>query len=156
VVAVDETLTPKQADRLLQEWLRMAHELSKIKSQEFLLRSRVFKHFFPHPDEGTNTFELGAGYKLKAAYPFTREVDEGSLKSKDNEFKAAGIDPSLLVKYKPALVTAIYRTLTLEQQRLFDTILTIKPGAPSLKIDAPKGKGKDKSQPLEDDDADAE
>jgi hypothetical protein len=138
MVGVNEALTPDEANRLLAEWQRLAHELGRLKSQEFLLRARVFQHFFPTPEEGTNKCPLGKGYTLKANYPLNRTVDPEALKSHDNELKAALIDTELVIKYKPEVVTSCYRQLTAEQQKLFDTVLTIKPGAPALEITKPK------------------
>jgi hypothetical protein len=154
MVSVQETLTADEANRLLVEWQRLAHELGRLKSQEFLLRTRVFEHFFPAPTEGTNKAPLGKGYTLNATYPLNRTVDTEALHARDNELKAAAIDTELLVKYKPEVVTSIYRQLTAEQQKLFDTVLTIKPGAPALKITAPKPpKGKAKLEEEADDDS---
>jgi hypothetical protein len=138
MVEIQESLTPEQADTMLMEWNRLTTELSRIKSQEMLLRMRLFQHFFPDAVEGTNKHQLGAGYSLTAAVPYTREVDEEALQSKDNELKAAGIDSKLLIKWKPSLVTSAYRELTDVQMRVFDSCLTIKPGAPTLKIVEPK------------------
>jgi hypothetical protein len=119
-------------------WYKMHQQLGKLKSAEMLLRNKIFKGLWLEPVEGTNKYELDKGFVLKATYPITRKVDIALLTTMSPELRTAGIMVDNLVKYKPELVVAVYRTLTTEQQQSFDRILEIKPGSPQLEIVQPK------------------
>lgn len=138
----------------LAEWYALQKQLGELKSKEALIRSRIFKHFFPNPTEGTNNFELkdGTGAVLKGKHTINRSVDVGSLdalrtsqtaaiKSRDED----GVVPNIpllplddLIKWKPELALAEYRKLTEEERTYFDQALVIKDGAPALEITIPK------------------
>lgn len=127
--------TVTQAD--LDEWYRLQDQLKKVKASEMLLRTKIFKHFFPEPVEGTNSFNLAEGWVAKGKYTINREVDPGSLGAYKQQFMEHQINPDVLVQYKPSLVLGEYRKLTAEQQKLFDVCLIIKPGSPALEIVLP-------------------
>lgn len=126
----------------LEEWYNADLELARVKAKEILLRNRIFKHYFPAPVEGTNSAPLPDGYVLKATYPITRNVDEGAMAALKEKFIEKLISTDKLVKYKPSLSVSEYRTLTAEQQQLFDQCLEVKPGTPALEIVLPKKKAK--------------
>lgn len=127
--------TVSQAD--LEEWFRLQDQLKKIKAAEMLLRQKIFCAYFPSPVEGTNSAPLADGYVLKGKYTINREVDPGALGALKEQFVQAGISADALVQYKPSLVLKEYRTLTEEQRQLFDRVLIVKPGSPSLEIVLP-------------------
>lgn len=126
----------------LQAWYKMHADLAKLKASEMLLRQRVFRHFFPNPIEGTNTFNLeaveGVPYALKATYPIIRKIDEALLTVATPDLREKGIPIDSLVKRQPELVISAYRLLTAEEQALFDRVMEIKPGSPSMKIEQVK------------------
>lgn len=124
-----------QAD--LDEWYRLQDQLKKIKASEMLLRTKIFKHLFPNPVEGTNNYPLAEGWVAKGKYTINREVDPGALGAYRPKLAEAGINADMLVQYKPSLVLGEYRKLTAEQQQLFDACLIIKPGSPALEIVLP-------------------
>lgn len=132
----------------LFEWYKTQEELSRIKAKEGLLRSRLFKHHFPTPNEGTNTIELGPllvaagipddGRQLKGGHVINRSVDEAALLVLADKFKEEKIDVEKLIKRKPELVKSAYNELTKEQKQLFDQALVVKDGTPSLEVVLPK------------------
>lgn len=131
----------------LAEWYRLQAELGKLKSAEALLRSKIFKHYFPAPTEGTNKFELndGTGAVLKATHVINRSIDPGALdalKAAQHEAAPGSNVPKLpldeLVRYKPELAVSEYRKLTDEERIFFDQCLIIKPGSPQMEISIPK------------------
>lgn len=134
----------------LYQWYTMKAELAKLKTNEMLLRMRIFHWFFKSPKEGTNNHLLEDGFVLKAAHKISREVDEAAYtflapKFKDGfvdpetgEVTIAGFDPEKLIRRKPELVIGAYRELTAEQQAWFDQCLIVKDGAPDMKIEQPK------------------
>lgn len=125
----------------LEDWYKLQEDLSRIKNQEMLLRKKIFSHFFKTPKEGTNTHPLADGYALKGGYVIDRKVDIALLTNFNEKLKDAGVSVDKLVKYEPKLAVSEYRTLTEEQRQLFDQVLIIKPGAPSLEIVLPKKRG---------------
>lgn len=131
-------LTPEEANEVLSKWDNLAQELKAVKKKELELRNLLFAHFFEAPKEGTNTIELGNGWKLKAAYKFTRTLDKASLLSALQQMPEGSEDK--LVDYKPSLKLAEYRKLPEDLVKLFDEAVITKPGAPALEIVAPKAK----------------
>lgn len=129
----EHTVTQKD----LEAWYQLQLELKRIKASEMLMRMKIFKHYFPAPAEGTNTAPLADGYVIKATYPITRDVDPGALQALKDTLLEQGVRADELVQYKPSLVVKEYRTLTAEQQHLFDQCLIIKPGSPGLEIVLP-------------------
>lgn len=125
----------------LAQWYKMKKQLAELRFAESTLRKRIFGNFFPAPIEGTNNFQLADGYVLKAVYSIDRDVDVASLAALTDKFTEAGLRTDSLIRKKPELVLREYRTLTAEQQALFDQCLVIKPGSPQLDIVKPaKGK----------------
>lgn len=122
----------------LAQWYEMKKQQSALKASEMLLRMKIFKFFFPNPQEGANkAFDddrLGNGFKLSATYPIDRKVDEGIFEAMKDKLKEAGIQPQSIVKYKPELELKQYRALTDEQRHLVDQFLQIKPGSPQMEI----------------------
>ena len=118
-----------------------------MKAAELMLRTRCFGGFFPAPAEGTNTHILSTGHQLKGGYVINRSVDEGAFRAMrapipgrdDNatQLSLQGV-PDAIVQWEPKLSLGLYRELSEEQQRFVDRFLIVKPGTPSLKIEAPK------------------
>jgi hypothetical protein len=127
--------TVTQAD--LAAWYEMQDKLKALKASEMLLRTKIFKHYFPVPKEGTNTAPLDNGWVIKGVYKISREPDPALLAAFAASLREQGINPDTLVKYKPELITKTYRELTEEQVKLFDRVLVVKPSAPSLEIVLP-------------------
>ncbi len=128
--------TVTEAD--LNAWYAAQAALNKAKAAELLLRLKIFGHYFPHPVEGTNTVELpavaGVPYALKAVHTINRKVDEALLTvSLENLRKTLPMDT--LIKRTPELVISAYRLLTAEEAKLMDTVMDVKPGTPSMKIE---------------------
>ncbi len=118
-------------------WYEMQDQLKKLKASEMLLRTKLFKAFFPAPKEGANSFALDQGWVLKGTYKIDRKIDIALLTNFSASLRENGIIPEALVKYDPSLITSEYRKLTAEQEKMFDQVLIVKPGAPSLEIVLP-------------------
>ena len=129
-----------EIDKDLQRWYALQAELATVKEQEMTLRKKIFAHFFPTPNEGTNTVPLGANWKIVAKYPITRTVDKGLLTTMTPVLREAGINVDDVIRWKPELAVTVYRNLTADQIHLVDQCLEIKPGSPSLDLVAPKEK----------------
>lgn len=126
---------------------RMQADLAALKSAEAMLRTRLAKHFFPTPTEGSaeNKHPLndGTGAILQMDHTINRKVLEPELDALKSALKEEGSNlPRLplakLVKWKPELNKTEYNKLTAEERQVFDRALEIKPGMPQLKVVIPK------------------
>ena len=126
----------------LAEWFTLKKQIADLQAKEGLLRSHLFKGFFPKPKEGSNTTTLSDGFRFKATHIVSRTIDEATLLGLWDEFPKQGINPNLLVRRKPELIKSAYNELTAEQQKFFDQALTVKDGSPQFEILPPaKPKG---------------
>jgi hypothetical protein len=138
MVAVPENAV---TEKDIADWYILVDRMKKDKASEMLLRTKIFKHAFPAPTEGTNTAPFTNGFVFKGTYKLTRDIDEAVFATMAPQFFEAGINPNKLIRHKPELAVTEYRKLTAEQQKLVDQALVIKPGAPSLEIVKPASKG---------------
>lgn len=122
----------------LVAWYKAKKDLDAAKASEMLLRMKIFNGYFPVPTEGTNTVALdpvnGVPYALKAVYPINRKIDDALLLVATPGFREAKLPLDELVQRKPELVISKYRELTAEEQKLFDSVMEIKPGTPALSV----------------------
>lgn len=130
----------------LQEWQQAVIDAAGAKAlieREQTLRKEVAELFFPAPVEGTNAFELNAGYKLKLTYKLDRKLDEAALPAVMERVRGMQVNTDELLKFEPTLVLKSYRALMQlhpEAAKVFDEALTIKPASPTLELVAPKEK----------------
>lgn len=124
----------------LSTWYTLTEKLDKVKTDEMVLRLKIFKRCFPNPVEGTNSFNLADGYVLKAKHNINRKVDEPVLTVMTEKLQEREIVVDDLFKRNPTLVIDEYRKLTEEQLKIVDQCLEIKPGAPQMEIVQPKRK----------------
>jgi len=129
--------TPFNPAKALEDWYLLKKQLADVKGREMTLRKQLFTHYFPKPKEGTNTFDLPDGFKLKGTYSLERNVDEAVWQANRGRFAEAAI-PEDVLRWKPELAKAKYNELTTEQQQLFDQCLLIRPGSPAMEIVKPK------------------
>lgn len=128
----------------LQEWhqaVLAAQEAKKVVEAEQSLRKEVMALFFPEPVEGTNKFDLEAGWSLKATHKIERKVDEAALPAVLQQLREMGVNPDLLIRAVPALETKAYKSLAQinpDAAHVFEQALTIKPGSPTVELVAPK------------------
>lgn len=129
---------PKVTQEEMSEWFNLTVELARVKEREMELRKKIFGAYFPMASEGVNDFPLAGGFVLKGTRKIDRKVDEAMLAAKQNELLEKKIPVSSLIKWKPELVTKEYRKLTDADRIIFEQILDIKDGAPSVEIVKPK------------------
>lgn len=127
-----------QAVLNLQEWQAARKHLEHYKNLEMKLRKEIFGVVFPLPKEGTNTVPLQNGWSIKGIRKVDRKLDPAALNALAEEIDQVGIARGKIIAYTPELVLKEYRTLTDEQRLVFDQVLTIKDGAPSMELIAPK------------------
>lgn len=129
---------PQTTQEELNTWYALQQKLDEIKTQERALRKKIFAAFFQAPKEGTNTASLTDGWVLKGGHVINRKVDVALLTTHVADLREHNVPTDELVKYKPELVLPEYRKLNDEQRNLFDRVLDIKIGSPSLEIVLPK------------------
>lgn len=145
MVDLTEEVAVTQED--LKTWYELKQELARVKGAEAMLRSRIFKHYFPNPTEGSRDNKVplndGTGAILQADHVINRTVDEQQLEGLKEAMFAEGsnlpqLDLTKLIKWKPELVKAEYNKLEEHERLVFDRCLVIKPGSPQLEIKIPK------------------
>ena len=129
---------------LFAHWAAAIAALPKVKEaieHEAKLRKEMMASFFPEPVEGVNSLELEQGWVLKATYNIDRKIDPSALPAVNAQLRELGINPDPLVRYKPELATAVYKTLCATNPvaaKVFDEAMTSKPRSPVLVLEAPK------------------
>lgn len=133
----EEVVTATSED--IMEWNELKSQIKTLQAKEMALRLKIAKTFFNDPSEGTNTTELGNGWKLKMQYKLDRKVDIAMLTNLAPQLrKHVNLDE--LVEAKPVLKISAYRKLEGEGKKLFEQCLETKPASPSLELVEPKVK----------------
>lgn len=142
-------------DEVLLKWKEIKDRLTALKEEELEFRKYVVTREFPKPDEGTNTKELGGGYKLKAVVKFNYKLLE-------NDKVEAGLDKlsklgnegafivDRLVSWTPNFLLTEYRQLqedaakgskfAIDALAIVHDFLVITEAAPTVDIVEPKVK----------------
>lgn len=89
------------------------------------------------PAEGTNSYDLPAGWVLKGKHTINRSVDVASLTQLTPLLREKGYAIDKLIRYKPELAITEYKKLTDAERCVFDQVLTIKNGSPGIEIVLP-------------------
>lgn len=137
--ALPPTLTTEQSAKLAELWAirqRVALEAQPLVDAEMALRKELTDSLMPQPVEGTHTFELGNGYKLKLQASFSRSIDDTQFASVFGRLPA-GTDKKVL-RWIPGLNKKGYDDLPAAERAIFDECVSLKLGAPQLSIEAPK------------------
>jgi ABC-type glutathione transport system ATPase component len=133
------TVAPEEVTQAeINEWYTLTEELAVKKEREMTLRKKIFAFFFQAPKEGVNDVPMTDGWVLKGTYKIERKVKEELLAAHAEELKNAKLPLKDLVVLKPNLSVSAYKKLNDDQRTVFDKVLEIKPGAPSLEIVKPK------------------
>lgn len=155
-------LTAEQS-MLLAKWRQAKVDATQAVETERALRAQVTEMLFPNPVKGTQRYDLGEGWKVKLVHSMTPTLGDKDLIGDGqkvpvidqvdtvlNEIEKCGnvgpVFAERLVKWKPELSMTEYEKLDTayeDQKRikaLIDSILTLKPAAPQLEIEAPKAK----------------
>lgn len=130
----------------ISHWNDLQEKLKKLKAEEMLMRMKIYNGLFAATAvEGTNSMDLHAGWKLKAQRKIDRKVDIPVLQAfihkpdanTPSKFEEAGLNMDDLIEWKPELKLRAYRALSEAQVAVFDQVLSIKDGSPSMEIVLP-------------------
>lgn len=125
-------------DTLILEWNELQGKLAELKKQEMEMRKELIARTFNVNSIGTQNYELGNGYKLKAvikestSLTSTRDVEEVISKLSD-QLKYT------LFEKKYSLSNKVLKTLNDEERKMVEAVIVRKPAAPSLELVLPKG-----------------
>ena len=137
-------------DAKILAWEAAVKALAAAKDAEAALRKEVLAEAFAFDPEalreGTETFEIGNGYKLKAVFKISRNLNNENeavdkVLSKIEKTGPEGVFiAERLVKWTPDLSLTEYKKLPEKFKKLFDEVVTSKEAIPSLELVAPKSK----------------
>ena len=137
-------------DAKILAWEAAVKALAAAKDAEAALRKEVLAEAFAFDPEalreGTENFELGNGYKLKAVFKISRNLNNENeavdkVLSKIEKTGPEGVFiAERLVKWKPELSVTEYKKLPEKLKKLFDEVVTSREAMPSLELVAPKSK----------------
>lgn len=137
-------------DAKILAWEAAVKALAAAKDAEAALRKEVLAEAFAFDPEalreGTENFELGNGYKLKAVFKISRNLNNENEAVDKVLSKIEKTDPEgafiaeRLVKWKPELSVSEYKKLPEKFKKMFDEVVTSKEAVPSLELVSPKSK----------------
>ena len=139
-------------DAKILAWEAAVKALAAAKDAEAALRKEVLAEAFAFDPEalreGTENFELGNGYKLKAFFKISRNLNNENeavdkvLSKIEKTGPEGAFIAERLVKWKPELSVSEYKKLPEKFKKLFDEVVTSKEVMPALELVAPKSKSK--------------
>lgn len=137
-------------DAKILAWEAAVKLLAAAKDAEAALRKEVLAEAFAFDPEalreGSENFELGNGYKLKAVFKISRNLNNENeavdkVLAKIEKTGPEGVFiAERLVKWKPELSVTEYKKLPEKFKKLFDEVVTSKEAMPALELVAPKSK----------------
>ena len=137
-------------DAKILAWEAAVKALAAAKDAEAALRKEVLAEAFAFDPEalreGTENFELGNGYKLKAVFKISRNLnnENEAVDKVLSKIEKTGPEGSFiaerLVKWKPELSVSEYKKLSEKFKKMIDEVVTSKEAMPSLELVAPKSK----------------
>ena len=137
-------------DAKILAWEQAVKALAAAKDAEAALRKEVLAEAFAFDPEalreGTENFELGNGYKLKAVFKISRNLNNENeavdkvLSKIEKTGPEGAFVAERLVKWKPELSVSEYKKLPEKFKKMIDEVVTSKEATPSLELVAPKSK----------------
>lgn len=121
------------------KWQEASGNAKAWAEQEKTLRNELIAMAYPDQSPGTKYAPLPEGWRLKVTFKLDTKLDEPALPAvleRLREKNCAVVDA--LVNYKPALVSAVVKTLSAEDQVILADALIVKPAQPSLELVPPK------------------
>ena len=131
---------------ILAQHQNAAKQLAYWKELEAALRQQVIAEFSTQAVdcEGTENYDLNAGYKLKIVRKMNYSVTdfegmETALIQLEDE-TGSGLLSDRLVKWKPELSVGEYKKLPDPLRSIVSPFVTMKPGLPTVELAEPKSK----------------
>lgn len=133
-------MTPEQAQEKFTEWMQLQQELADVKAREKVLRMEIGPYYFPDAGpSGSHTLQLTEGWKLEYTTKITRSLENKKGETTSIIKQLPPEHANAAVGWNPSLQMAGYKDLPAQYRTILDSVLTSKPGAPTLKLIPPKG-----------------
>lgn len=139
---------PADRETLLKEWKEISEWIKTAQNKENQLRLKLVSDLFTAEKlEGSETVDIGWGYRLKATKNLNYNATNKEGQTEKLLAAVHAIDPGTaqaLVRWQPELSVTAYRALlTLlekhpELKEVAALAITVKPGMPELEMIAPK------------------
>ena len=131
---ITPTPQPQTFESMLEEWQEAKHAASVWAKRERELRTALFNGAFPNPKEGTNTYELADGRKVKGVHKINRTIKEPL--ELWNALQAAGVnDMQKYMRVKADLRVGDYKKAEDNHRAILDQYVESKDGLPELKVE---------------------
>ena len=142
-------------DEKLMAWNKLKLDIEDLKADEMDLRKLIVRSAFPEAVEGTNTIELGNGYKLKGVVKYNYKLPdndavEAGLKKLETLGNEGAFIGERLISWTPNFLLKEYRLLEDDAEKgskfandalaIIHSFLEITEAAPTLTITEPKAK----------------
>jgi|LakMenEpi03Aug12_release.lakeMendotaPanAssembly.Ray.scaffolds.fasta_scaffold1430750_1 hypothetical protein len=140
------TTTSKSIHVLINEWRQLKSQLDEIKARENELRQAIASSdelFDQSRETGTQTFDLGHGWKIKCEKKLNYSVENKQGEAFAALHAIASLGPveehqtKKLMSFSPSLSLTVYRELSDEARRIIDKIVTTKPAMPTVTLVEP-------------------
>jgi hypothetical protein len=136
-------------DALLADWRVASENLASAKHIEARLRKEVVAAFSQDQKpghSGTETLDIGFGYKLKIVHKLSYKLDNANICEKlhavldkiEKSVEGGNIIAERIVKWSPELSLTEYKLLSNPHKALIDTVLTVSDATPSIELVSPK------------------
>lgn len=137
-----EILSQPERDALLMELKQIESWQEQAKLRREFIHKRLLAGLFPTKKVGTNRYELGRGYEVKAVVQQRIKIN----KNEENDFahlrdmvdKLPPEVQSTILKWTPEISGTVYRSLPKEQQEIVNAVCTVSDYVSELGIDEPK------------------
>lgn len=142
-------------DEKLMAWNKLKLDIEDLKAEEMDLRKLIVRSAFPEAVEGTNTIELGNGYKLKGVVKYNYKLPdndavEAGLKKLESLGNQGPFIADRIVGWTASFKLTEYRLLEEDAEKgdkfsidalaIIHSFLEISEAAPTLTITEPKVK----------------
>lgn len=131
---------PKKGDDIkakVERWHEVKEEIKALQETEMNLRKFIFAQAFPKPKEGMNRV-IRAGMEIAAKHVVYRKVDKVAFATMAPELRKKGLNLDALIEMEPRLIMDGYRALDDRKRKMFEAVLTITDGAPTLDVNLGK------------------
>lgn len=128
-------------EQALVKWNELDTLLAQVKDEEMKLRMFLTRAYLPDGvKEGTQKAPLANGWVLNVQGKMNRKIDPALIAPVTLELKEKypHVSVDSMINYKPELSVTVYKTMTEEERTIFEQMLIITPGAPTVEIVKPK------------------
>lgn len=132
----------QRRDALLMEHKQLEDWMAQAKIRKEIIQKEILAMCFEKRTAGTNTYQLGHGYELKAVVQQKVKINKGEP-GDYTELAAAvqQLPPEIqatILRWTPEISSTVYKSLTKEQQDIINTVCTVNEFVAKLEIKEPK------------------